>query len=114
VRPVSVQLPNRSIERTFQRAASHPLARRSCRTLGPNRMRRTGTLSPPERGLAVGLAVLWLCGGAFALYFALIHSRWGMGLVALTALIYGAAWLRVAALSRLLTWPELIAPWRRV
>ena len=77
-------------------------------------MHRRGTLSPFERGLAVCLSLVWLCGGAFALYFALVHSRWGMGLVALAALVYGAAWLRVAALSRLLTWPKLIAPWRRV
>jgi len=64
--------------------------------------------------LAVCLALVWLCGGAFACYFALLHFRWGMAFVALAALVYGAAWLRAAALSRLLTWPELIAPWRRV
>lgn len=77
-------------------------------------MQRRGTLSPLERGMAVGLALVWLCGGSFALYFALVNSRWGLGIVALAALIYGAAWLRVAALSRLLTWPELIASWLRV
>ena len=76
-------------------------------------MQKSGTLAPFERGLAVSLSLVWLGGGAFALYFALIHSRWGMAFVALAALIYGAAWLRVAALSRRLTWLELIAPWRR-
>jgi hypothetical protein len=48
------------------------------------------------------------------LYLALVQGRWIMAFVALGALLYGAAWLRVAARSRLLTWVELIAPWRRV
>jgi hypothetical protein len=77
-------------------------------------MPKRRTLSPFQRGLAVFLALVWLGGGALALYLALVHSRWGVGIAALAALIYGAAWLRVAALSRLLTWPELIAPWRRI
>jgi hypothetical protein len=77
-------------------------------------MRRNGTLSPLERGLAVCLSLVWLLGGSFALYFALVHSRWGIALCALAALIYGLAWLRVAALSRLLTWLEVIAPWRSI
>ena len=71
-------------------------------------------LSPIERGVAVSLALVWLCGGAFALYLALVHARWGVAIGGVAALVYGAAWLRVAARSRLLTWHELIAPWRRV
>ena len=77
-------------------------------------MPKRRALSPFERGLAVCLSLVWLGCGALALYLALVHSRWGMGVAALAALIYGAAWLRVAALSRLLTWPELVAPWRRI
>ena len=77
-------------------------------------MKRSRTLSSLERVLAVCLSLPWLCGGAFAFYFALIHSRWGIAVAALAALVYGAAWLRVAALSRLLTWAELVAPWRRL
>jgi hypothetical protein len=76
-------------------------------------MRKGTTLSGFERGLAVSLSLVWLSGGALALYVAMVQSRWGMGVLALPALAYGAAWLRVAALSRVLTWPELIAPWRR-
>lgn len=64
-----------------------------------------------SRGLAVTLSLVWLCGGSLALYFALSRSRWGMAIGALVALVYGLAWLRVATLSRLLTWPELAAPW---
>jgi hypothetical protein len=77
-------------------------------------MPKRRALSSFERGLAVCLSLVWLGAGALALYLALVHSRWGMGVAALAALIYGAAWLRVAALSRLLTWPELVAPWRRI
>jgi hypothetical protein len=77
-------------------------------------MKRDRTLSPFERVVALCLSLAWLGGGAFAFYFALIHSRWGIGAAALAALVYGVAWLRVAATSRLLTWAELIAPWRRL
>jgi hypothetical protein len=77
-------------------------------------MPRPGELSSLERGLAVCLAIVWLLGGCFALYFATVYSRWGIAACALAALVYGLAWLRVAALSRLVTWPELVAPWRRI
>jgi hypothetical protein len=77
-------------------------------------MRRNGKLSRLERLLAVGLSLVWLSGGCIALYFALINARWGMVALALVAVVYGAAWLRVAALARLLTWLEFVAPWRSV
>jgi len=77
-------------------------------------MKRSRTLSSVERVVALCLALTWLCGAAFAFYFAWLHSRWGFGVAALGALLYGAAWLRVAARSRLLTWAELVAPWRRL
>jgi hypothetical protein len=76
-------------------------------------MKRNRTLSPFERVVALCLSLAWMGGGALASYFALIHSRWVIGAAALGALLYGAAWLRVAATSRLLTWAELTAPWRR-
>jgi hypothetical protein len=76
-------------------------------------MQRRSGLSRFERGLAVCLSLAWLCASGYALYFALFESRWGIAFVALGALVYGAAWLRVAVLARLLTWQELIAPWRR-
>ena len=71
-------------------------------------------LSPTERAVAVCLALVWLCGGALALYLAFVHARWGVAIGGLAALVYGAAWLRVAIRSRLLTWQELVAPWRRL
>jgi hypothetical protein len=77
-------------------------------------MRKKGSLSRLERGLAIALAAIWLVGGACGIYLALARGRWGLSFVALAAVIYGAAWLRVAARARLLTWNELVAPWRRV
>ena len=77
-------------------------------------MRKPGTLSPFERGLALALSLVWLGGSVGTLYFAVLQSRWLPGFLAIAALVYGAAWLRVATRSRLLTWAELIAPWRRV
>ena len=77
-------------------------------------MQKRRPLSPFERGLAICLSLVWLGAGGLAMYLAWVQSRWGMGVAAVAALIYGAAWLRVAALSRLLTWPELVARWRRI
>jgi hypothetical protein len=70
-------------------------------------------LSRLDRGIAVILSLVWLLGGAFGLYLALTRSRWLLAAVSLAALCYGAAWLRVALRSRLLTWRELVVPWRR-
>jgi hypothetical protein len=58
------------------------------------------------------LSLVWLSCGCVGLYVGLADARWGMALLALATVVYGAAWLRVAALARLLTWPELVAPWR--
>jgi len=57
-------------------------------------------------------AIVWLFGGGMALYAALARSRWGVAPFALAGLFYGIAWLRVACRARLLTWSELIVPWR--
>jgi hypothetical protein len=76
--------------------------------------RRARSLSAVERGVAMSLALVWLLGGAFALYLALANSRWGVAIGGLAALVCGAIWLRVAVCSRLLAWQDLIAPWRHV
>jgi membrane protease YdiL (CAAX protease family) len=70
-------------------------------------------LSRLDRGLAVILSLVWLLGGAFGLYLGVTRSRWGLAALSLAALCYGLAWLRVALRSRLLTWRELVVPWRR-
>ena len=69
-------------------------------------------LSSVERILAVALSITWLTGGCVALYFALTSVRWGLLVCAVLAVAYGVAWLRVARRSRLLTWRELVMPWR--
>ncbi|HEX3398239.1 MAG TPA: hypothetical protein VHS76_16160 [Steroidobacteraceae bacterium] len=76
-------------------------------------MRAARTLSTAERIIAICLALIWIGGGCTGLYFALAQSRWLIGIVALAALAYGIAWVRVALLARLLTWPRLFAPWRQ-
>jgi hypothetical protein len=74
---------------------------------------RTGRkLSKLERALAICLSLIWVAAGCVALNAALIHSRWLIAACAVVAIAYGIAWARVAVLSRLLTWPKLIAPWR--
>ena len=75
-------------------------------------MRRSARLSRAERILAICLSLVWLLSGSVGLYVGVVHSRWVLVAFALLALLYGAAWLRAAALSRLLGWRELIAPWR--
>ncbi len=79
-----------------------------------NIMRRNGKLSRFERLLAAGLSAVWLSAGGTALYIALANSRWVMAGLASVAIVYGAAWLRVALLARRLGWPKLAAPWRSV
>ena len=71
-------------------------------------------LSTFERALALCLSLVWLCGGALGLYAAVAHNRWLLGFAAIAALVYGAAWVRVVVLSRLITWSELVLPWRRL
>ena len=70
-------------------------------------------LSKLERALALFLALAWVCGGCVAPDAALTHSRWLMAIVAVAAIAYGIAWARVAAFARLLSWSELVFPWRR-
>jgi hypothetical protein len=77
-------------------------------------MRRNGKPSRLERLIAAGLSAVWLSAGCAALYIALTNSRWLIAALALLAVGYGAAWLRVAFRARPLVWHELVAPWRSV
>jgi hypothetical protein len=74
----------------------------------------TAKLSRIERFVAVGLALVWLGAGGAALWVAARQGDWPIGAVALLALAYGGAWLRVALRSHRLSWQELVAPWRAV
>ena len=71
-----------------------------------------GNLSGVNRAVALVLALVWLGAGAAAIVFGLSHGRVVVVIVAAMAIVYGLLWLRVAARSRLLTWRELVAPWR--
>lgn len=71
-----------------------------------------GKLSPVNRAVAYALAIVWLSGGAVGLVIGLGHAQVVVVIVATGAIVYGSLWLRVAARSRLLTWRELIEPWR--
>jgi hypothetical protein len=70
------------------------------------------TLSTAERVIAVCLSIVWIGLGCANLYFSVREFRWFSGAMSLLAIAYGIAWTRVAAFSRLLTWPNLFAPWR--
>jgi ABC-type transport system involved in cytochrome bd biosynthesis fused ATPase/permease subunit len=69
-------------------------------------------LSKVERAVALCLALVWITVGCTAAYFALVRSRWLIAAAALAAIVYGMAWVRVALLARLLTWKEILVPWR--
>ncbi|HEV8502851.1 MAG TPA: hypothetical protein VGR63_14840 [Casimicrobiaceae bacterium] len=62
--------------------------------------------------MAFALAATWLAAGVLALAFALAQRRMLPGALAIAAIVYGLLWWRVAARARLLTWRELVAPWR--
>ena len=70
-------------------------------------------VSKLERALAICLSLVWMGVGSVALVVALLHARWIMAVCAAAAIGYGIAWARVAVLSRLLSWPRLLMPWRR-
>jgi hypothetical protein len=69
-------------------------------------------LSRLNRLAALVLAVVWLGAGIAALAAGFLRSQWLLLPVGLFAVVYGALWLRVVARSRLLSWHELVAPWR--
>ena len=72
-----------------------------------------GNLSSADRVVAVALGAVWLGGGISAVALGVMRGQWLLVVVGVGALSYAAAWLRVVARSRLLTWAELAAPWRR-
>ena len=75
-------------------------------------MRPGRTISPLERLLALVLASIWILGGCVAIYLSLLRGRAVLAVCALLAIVYGVTWLLVSMRSRLLTWPELLRPWK--
>jgi hypothetical protein len=56
--------------------------------------------------------VVWLGAGVAGIVLGLIHGRLLLVVLALFAISYAVLWFRVVARSRLLTWRELVVPWR--
>ena len=71
-----------------------------------------GKLSIVNRAIALALAVVWLGAGVVCIVLGLIHGQLLLVVLALFAILYAVLWVRVVARSRLLTWRELIVPWR--
>lgn len=69
-------------------------------------------LSGVNRAVALGLAIVWLGAGIVGVVFGVGRAQVVLAIVGVAAIAYGLLWIRVAARSRLLSWRELIAPWR--
>jgi hypothetical protein len=72
----------------------------------------TRSVTGVNRLVAWALALVWLSGGTAALVFGLAHGRLPLAIIGAFALWYAILWFRVVAHSRLLSWSELVAPWR--
>jgi len=65
-----------------------------------------------NRAVALALALVWLCAGIWGIVLGFTHGQLLLTIVAVFAILYAVLWFRVVARSRLLTWRELVAPWR--
>ena len=65
-----------------------------------------------SRTVAAVLALVWIVVGVVSLVLSLVHERWLLALLAVVAILYGVAWIRVAAHGRLLRGRDLVRPWR--
>jgi hypothetical protein len=71
-----------------------------------------GKLSTDNRAIALALAVVWLSAGLAGIVLGLIKGHFLLAVLALFAISYAVLWFRAVARSRLLTWRELLVPWR--
>ena len=69
-------------------------------------------LSDVNRAIALALAFVWLGAGVVGIVLGLINDLVLLVGLALFAISYAVLWFRVVTRSRLLTWRELIVPWR--
>jgi hypothetical protein len=70
------------------------------------------TVTGVNRFVALALAVIWACAGAAGLVLAVLNGLPVLGLLSLFAVGYSVLWLRVFIRSRLLSWNQLLVPWR--
>jgi hypothetical protein len=71
-----------------------------------------GKLSTVNRTIALAVAIVWLGAGVVGIVLGLKHDQLLLVVLALFAISYAVLWFRVVARSRLLTWRELVVPWR--
>ena len=65
-----------------------------------------------NRAVAFGLVAVWLCAGGAGVYVGLGLRQFLPVACGVFAIAYALLWLRVAARSRLLSWREIVFPWR--
>jgi len=69
-------------------------------------------LGPVQRIFAATLAIVWGGAGTLGLIAGPIYGRWGPALAGIFGVWYATVWARVAISARLLTWREMLIPWR--
>lgn len=74
----------------------------------PNRSEVRGI----NRAVAFLLALVWFSAGVAAIVFGYLYGRWLLFSIGIAALWYALLWFRVVARAQLLTWPQLVVPWR--
>jgi hypothetical protein len=67
---------------------------------------------PVSRLIAAILSLAWACAGVSGLVAAFAFGRWVLVLPATLAIWFSVLWVRVVRRARLLTWKEVVAPWR--
>jgi hypothetical protein len=65
-----------------------------------------------NRVVALALALIWLGAGVIGIFGGVIYGQPLLVALSFLAIGYAALWFRVVVRSRLLTWRELVAPWR--
>lgn len=65
-----------------------------------------------SRLIAAILSLAWAGAGVAGLVVAFTHGRWVLVLPATFAIWFSVLWARVAGRARLLTWKEVVTPWR--
>jgi hypothetical protein len=65
-----------------------------------------------NRFVAAILTLVWACAGVAGLIVAFTQGVWVAAVAGVFALLYAILWGRVATHARLLTWSDIVTPWR--
>lgn len=71
------------------------------------------TVSRLDRGVAVGLAVIFIAAGIIGVVLGVAKDQWLSILVALASIWWGSVWVHVAVKGRRLQFGELLWPFPR-